>query len=72
MTFQMRNWYYFTWLSGDYNVEQHVHGLDKCSWAMRDKPPVKAWRSAVGRCGPNRSLATFMTTTPWCLNMTMA
>lgn len=43
MEFQMRNWYYFTWLSGDHNVEQQIHGIDKCSWAMRDKPPVKAW-----------------------------
>ncbi len=43
MEFQMRNWYYFTWLSGDHNVEQQVHGIDKCSWAMRDKPPKKAW-----------------------------
>jgi len=43
MEFQMRNWYYFTWLSGDHNVEQQVHGIDKCSWAMRDEPPVRAW-----------------------------
>ncbi len=43
MAFQMLNWYYFTWLSGDYNVEQHVHSLDKGSWAMGDKPPLKAW-----------------------------
>jgi len=43
MAYQMRNWYYFTWLSGDHNVEQHVHSLDKGSWAMGDKPPVKAW-----------------------------
>ena len=28
MEWQMRNWYYFTWLSGDFNVEQHVHYLD--------------------------------------------
>ena len=28
MECQMRNWYYFTWLSGDFNVEQHVHMLD--------------------------------------------
>ncbi|MDP1797193.1 MAG: Gfo/Idh/MocA family oxidoreductase, partial [Planctomycetaceae bacterium] len=27
MHWQMRNWYYFTWLSGDFNVEQHVHNL---------------------------------------------
>jgi hypothetical protein len=29
MTYQMRNWYYFTWLSGDHLVEQAVHSLDK-------------------------------------------
>ena len=38
----MRNWYYFTWLSGDFNVEQHVHFLDVCSWVMKDEYPVKA------------------------------
>ncbi len=43
MEFQLRNWYYFTWLSGDHNVEQQVHGIDKCSWAMRDEPPASAW-----------------------------
>lgn len=42
MHFQMRNWYYFTWLSGDFNVEQHVHNLDVCAWAMGDTYPVKA------------------------------
>ncbi len=43
MEFQMRNWYFFTWLSGDHNVEQHVHSLDKGSWMMRDKPPLRIW-----------------------------
>lgn len=43
MEYQLRNWYYFTWLSGDFNVEQHVHSLDKASWAMHDEPPVRAW-----------------------------
>ena len=42
MTWQMRNWYYFTWLSGDFNVEQHVHYLDVCSWLMKGEYPVKA------------------------------
>ena len=41
MHFQMRNWYYFTWLSGDFNVEQHVHNLDLCVWIMGDRYPVK-------------------------------
>jgi predicted dehydrogenase len=42
MEWQLRNWLYFTWLSGDHNVEQHVHSLDKAAWVMRDEPPVKA------------------------------
>jgi myo-inositol 2-dehydrogenase / D-chiro-inositol 1-dehydrogenase len=41
MEWQMRNWYYFTWLSGDFNVEQHVHNLDVCAWALRDEYPAK-------------------------------
>jgi predicted dehydrogenase len=41
MTWQMRNWYYFTWLSGDFNVEQHVHFLDVCAWIMKDKYPMR-------------------------------
>jgi len=39
MHWQMRNWYYFTWLSGDFNVEQHVHYLDACSWVMNGEYP---------------------------------
>ena len=35
MEWQMRNWLYFAWLSGDHNVEQHVHSLDKAAWVMR-------------------------------------
>jgi predicted dehydrogenase len=42
MEYQLRNWLYFTWLSGDFNVEQHVHSLDKAAWAMRDEPPLRA------------------------------
>jgi predicted dehydrogenase len=42
MTYHMRNWYNFTWLSGDFNVEQHVHYLDVCAWAMKDAYPIKA------------------------------
>ena len=53
MTWQMRNWYYFTWLSGDFNVEQHIHLLDTCAWAMQDKYPVKAIGSG-GRAARTR------------------
>jgi predicted dehydrogenase len=42
MLYQMRNWYNFTWLSGDFNVEQHVHFLDVCAWVMNDQYPEKA------------------------------
>jgi predicted dehydrogenase len=41
MEWQVRNWLYFTWLSGDHNVEQHVHSLDKMAWAMKDEYPEK-------------------------------
>ena len=40
MQYQMHNWYYFTWMSGDFNVEQHVHELDKVAWMMGDRYPV--------------------------------
>lgn len=42
MLYQMRNWYNYTWLSGDFNVEQHVHFLDVCAWIMHNQYPTKA------------------------------
>lgn len=39
---QARNWYNFSWLSGDGLVEQAVHSVDKISWAMGDLPPIAA------------------------------
>ena len=42
MEYQMRNWYYQNWLSGDYIVEMIVHSLDMMAWAMGDKMPVRA------------------------------
>ena len=42
MEWQCRNWLYFTWLSGDHNVEQHIHSLDKMAWAMKDVYPLNA------------------------------
>jgi predicted dehydrogenase len=43
MEWQVRNWLYFTWLSGDFNVEQHIHSLDKMAWAMKDEYPVRCY-----------------------------
>lgn len=37
----LRNWYFYSWLSGDHIVEQHVHNLDVINWAMGG-PPVEA------------------------------
>jgi myo-inositol 2-dehydrogenase/D-chiro-inositol 1-dehydrogenase len=41
LEWQIRNWLYFTWASGDHIVEQHVHNIDVCNWAMNGHP-VKA------------------------------
>jgi myo-inositol 2-dehydrogenase/D-chiro-inositol 1-dehydrogenase len=53
MEWQLRNWLYFTWLSGDHIVEQHVHNLDVANWVM-GKAPVRV--TGVGgrqaRTGP--------------------
>ena len=35
---QIRNWLYFTWLSGDHICEQHVHNIDVINWAFNDLP----------------------------------
>ncbi|MBI3410444.1 MAG: Gfo/Idh/MocA family oxidoreductase [Planctomycetes bacterium] len=43
MEYQVRNWLYYTWLSGDFNVEQHIHSLDKAAWAMQDRYPVRCF-----------------------------
>ena len=40
MEYQLRNWLYYTWLSGDFNTEQHVHSLDKMAWALKDEYPI--------------------------------
>jgi predicted dehydrogenase len=39
--YQLRNWYFYTWLSGDHIVEQHVHNLDVLNWAI-GTPPSEA------------------------------
>src|SRR5204863_3915963 len=55
MEYQLRNWYYYTWLSGDFIVEQHCHNYDKAAWVFNGLAPVSA--TGVGgraqRSGPN-------------------
>jgi len=49
---QLRNWYNFTWLSGDGYTEQAVHSVDKLAWTMKDVPPLKC-TAIGGRQTPN-------------------
>jgi predicted dehydrogenase len=49
---QVRNWYNFTWLSGDGLTEQGVHSIDKMAWAMKDVPPLRC-TAVGGRVRPN-------------------
>ncbi|MFZ5832056.1 MAG: Gfo/Idh/MocA family protein [Planctomycetota bacterium] len=41
MQYQVRNWYFFAWLSGDHICEQHIHNLDVCNW-VKNAHPVEA------------------------------
>jgi predicted dehydrogenase len=40
--YQIRNWYFFTWMSGDHILEQHCHNLDVANWVLQGKMPVRA------------------------------
>ena len=42
LEYQLRNWLYFAWLSGDHLVEQAIHTVDKMSWAFGDVDPIQA------------------------------
>lgn len=41
LQYQLRNWYYFTWLSGDFIVDQHIHNIDVMNW-IKGTHPVRA------------------------------
>lgn len=41
MEYQVRNWYYYNWLSGDHINEQHIHNIDVVNW-IKNAYPVKA------------------------------
>jgi myo-inositol 2-dehydrogenase / D-chiro-inositol 1-dehydrogenase len=47
MDYQLRMWYYFTWLSGDFIIEQAIHNIDKAAWVMNGELPI----SAIGTGG---------------------
>jgi predicted dehydrogenase len=54
MEWQLRNWNYFTWLSGDHIVEQHVHNLDIMNWVM-GAHPTKAFGMGGRQARPNKN-----------------
>lgn len=41
MEYQMRNWLYYTWLSGDHIAEQAIHSLDRAVWLLGDVQPTQ-------------------------------
>lgn len=43
MEYQFRNWYHFTWLSGDDIPQSLVHNLDSALWALGDESPTVAY-----------------------------
>ncbi|MCB1091590.1 MAG: Gfo/Idh/MocA family oxidoreductase [Verrucomicrobiae bacterium] len=61
---QIRNWYNYTWLSGDGFVEQAIHKVDKMAWLMgtmsgNAKPIPVACYAQGGRQRPNNVCNTF-------------
>lgn len=40
--FQYRNWYHFSWLSGDDVTQSLVHSLDKACWVLHESSPSSA------------------------------
>ena len=53
MEYQMRNWYYFTWICGDHILEQHIHNIDVINW-VKGGYPVRA--QGQGGCEVRKGL----------------
>ncbi len=57
LEYRLRNWYNQIWTCGDNIVEQHIHNLDVCNWAMGAHPVKvvasggRAWKPAEERYG---------------------
>ena len=43
MEYQLRNWYHFSWLSGDDIPQSLIHNLDSALWALGDEMPAHAF-----------------------------
>ena len=53
LTWQLRNWYNFTWLCGDHIVEQHVHNIDVINWATQSHPEAATGMGYRTRTDPD-------------------
>ncbi|MDR0871830.1 MAG: Gfo/Idh/MocA family oxidoreductase [Planctomycetaceae bacterium] len=51
ISFQVRDWYFFDWLSGDHLVEQHCHNVDVGNWLFGNGDPQVHPVSAIGLGG---------------------
>ena len=47
LEWQLRNWHYFSWLSGDHIMEITVHSVDKMAWVYGDVPPARCIASGA-------------------------
>lgn len=47
LEYQLRNWHYFNWLSGDLIMEITVHSVDKIAWIMGDVAPARVVASGA-------------------------
>ena len=62
MQYQLRNWYFFTWLSGDHIAEQHIHNIDVCNWLMNAPSRRRPGAWAGGKSARASNGARFSTT----------
>jgi predicted dehydrogenase len=53
MEWHLRNWNYFTWLSGDIIVEQHIHMLDLANWVL-GAHPIRAYGMGARLARPTK------------------
>ena len=51
MEWQIRCWPYFTWLSGDHVVEQHLHNVDVVNWVLGTPKNCHARGGRIARTG---------------------
>jgi myo-inositol 2-dehydrogenase / D-chiro-inositol 1-dehydrogenase len=61
MEWQLRNWNYFTWLSGDHIVEQHVHNIDVINWVLQSHPEKAIGMGGASSArGPSTVISTII------------